>query len=84
MGTGRPELVPLASPGQFFASGTEVSDAQNLAIVLGLVTGLSVCAGPYGNTGYGYDEPVYGYGYNTPVYYGPGYPHPSQHRTVQY
>jgi hypothetical protein len=52
-----------------------------------LVAGLSACVGPYGNTGYGYNEPAYyGYRSNTPVYYGPGYypPHTSQHGTVQY
>jgi hypothetical protein len=59
---------------------------KNLAIVFGLVAGLSACAAPYGypgygNTGYGYNEPAY-YG---PVYYGPGYYpiHTSQHGTVQ-
>ena len=51
---------------------------KNLAIVLGLVAGLSACMGPYGyngyGTGYGYNRPAnYGYGYNTPVYYGGGY-----------
>ena len=59
---------------------------KNLAIVFGLVAGLSACATPYGypgygDTGYGYNEPAY-YG---PVYYGPGYYpiHTSQHGTVQ-
>lgn len=59
---------------------------KNLAIMFGLVAGLSACAAPsgypgYGNTGYGYNEPAY-YG---PVYYGPGYYpiHTSQHGTVQ-
>jgi len=59
---------------------------KNLAIVFGLVAGLSACAAPYGypgygDTGYGYNEPAY-YG---PVYYGPGYYpiHTSQHGTVQ-
>ncbi len=60
---------------------------KKLAIVLGLVAGLSACVGPYGDTGYGYNQPAfYGYGSNTPVYYGPGYyyaPHTSQHGTVQ-
>jgi len=61
---------------------------KNLAIVLGLVAGLSACMGPYGysgygagygynrpaNYGYGYNTPAnYGYGYNTPVYYGGSY-----------
>jgi hypothetical protein len=53
---------------------------KTLAIVVGLVAGLSACVGPYGyngygNTGYGYsDRPAYyGYGYNTPVYYGGSY-----------
>jgi hypothetical protein len=52
---------------------------KNLAIVLGLVAGLSACMGSYGyngygGTGYGYNKPAYyGYGYNTPVYYGAGY-----------
>jgi hypothetical protein len=61
---------------------------KNLAIVLGLVAGLSACMGPYGysgygagygynrptNYGYGYSAPAnYGYGYNTPVYYGGSY-----------
>ena len=46
---------------------------KNLAIVVGLVAGLSACI-PYGynrydSTGYGYNPPAYnGYGYNTPVY----------------
>ncbi|MBV9202225.1 MAG: hypothetical protein JO320_09820 [Alphaproteobacteria bacterium] len=55
---------------------------KNLAIVFGLIAGLSACAAPpYPNAGYGYNEPAY-YG---PVYYGPGYypPHASQHGTVQ-
>ena len=72
---------------------------KNLAIVIGLVAGLSACVGPYGyngygntgygyngygNTGYGYNGPAYyGDGYNTPVYYGSGFPHTSQHGTVQ-
>jgi hypothetical protein len=49
---------------------------KNLAIVLGLVAGLSACVGPYGyngygGAGYGYNQPAYyGYGYNSPVYYG--------------
>jgi hypothetical protein len=61
---------------------------KNLTIVFGLVAGLSACAAPYGytgygDTGYGYSEPTY-YGYsNQPVYYGPGYPHISQHGQVQ-
>jgi hypothetical protein len=52
---------------------------KNLAIVLGLVAGLSACVGPYGydgygGTGYGYNQPAYyGYGYNRPAYYGYGY-----------
>jgi hypothetical protein len=61
---------------------------KNLAIVLGLVAGLSACMGPYGysgygagygynrpgNYGYGYSTPAnYGYGYNTPIYYGGSY-----------
>ena len=51
---------------------------KNLAIVLGLVAGLSACMGPYGysgyGAGYGYNRPAnYGYGYNTPVYYGGSY-----------
>ena len=43
---------------------------KNLAIVLGLMTGLAACMGPYGysgygNTGYGYDgHGTAGYGYN--------------------
>jgi hypothetical protein len=54
---------------------------KNLAIACGLAAGLSACAAPYGNTGYGYAEPAY-YG---PVYYGPGYYpiHTSEHGTVQ-
>jgi hypothetical protein len=62
---------------------------KNLAIVIGLVAGLSACVGPYGyngygNTGYGYNGPAYyGDSYNTPVYYGSGFPHTSQHGTVQ-
>jgi hypothetical protein len=51
---------------------------KNLAIVVGLVAGLSACMGPYGysgyGTGYGYNRPAnYGYGYSTPVYYGGSY-----------
>jgi hypothetical protein len=62
---------------------------KNLAIVLGLVAGLSACMGPYGysgyGAGYGYNRPAnygygynstpanYGYGYNTPIYYGGSY-----------
>jgi hypothetical protein len=60
---------------------------KNLAIVVGLMAGLSACI-PYGyngydSTGYGYNQPAYnGYSYNTPVYapysrtpfsYGAGY-----------
>ena len=59
---------------------------KNLAIVVGLMAGLSACI-PYGyngydSTGYGYNQPAYnGYRYNTTVYapygrtlyYGPGY-----------
>jgi hypothetical protein len=65
-----------------------LSMLKNLAIVLGLLAGLSACAAPYGypgygNPGYGYAEPAY-YGYgNGPVYYGPTYPHISEHGTVQ-
>ena len=65
-----------------------LSMLKNLAIVFGLVAGLSACAAPYGypgygNIGYGYAEPTY-YGYgNGPVYYGPTYPHVSEHGTVQ-
>jgi hypothetical protein len=49
---------------------------KKLAIVLGLVAGLSACMGPYGyngygGTGYGYNQPAYyGYDYNRPAYYG--------------
>jgi len=58
---------------------------KKLVIVLGLVASLPACVAPYGNTGYGYNEPPYGYGPNTPVYYGPYYAPPtSQHGTVQY
>ena len=55
---------------------------KNLAIVLGLVVGLSACMGPYGyngyGTGYGYNRPANygygaGYGYNSPANYGYGY-----------
>jgi hypothetical protein len=60
---------------------------KNLAIVAGLVAGLSACIpsgyNGYNSTGYGYNHPVYnGYSYNTPVYapysrtpffYGAGY-----------
>jgi hypothetical protein len=63
------------------------SPLKKLVIVLGLAASLSACAGPYGNTGYGSNQPPYsGYGPNTPVYYGPGYyaPHTSEHGTVQY
>jgi hypothetical protein len=64
---------------------------KNLAIVAGLLAGLSACVAPYGYPGYGYT----GYGYNEPAYYAPGYygpgyyapgyysPHTSQHGTVQ-
>ena len=60
---------------------------KNLAIVVGLVAGVSACI-PYGyngydSTGYGYNQPAYnGYNYNTSVYapysrtpfsYGAGY-----------
>jgi hypothetical protein len=66
---------------------------KKLAIVVVLVAGLSACVAPYGYpgygypgygySGYGYGEPAY-YGYrNEPVYYGPSYPHISQHGTVQ-
>ena len=61
---------------------------KNLAIILGLMTSLSACVAPYGypgygDPGYGYGPPAY-YGYsNAPVYYGSGYPHQSQHGTVQ-
>jgi hypothetical protein len=54
-------------------SGTESAMLKNLAIVVGLVAGLSACI-PYGyngydSTGYGYNRPAYnGYSYNTPVY----------------
>ncbi len=53
---------------------------KSLAIVLGLVTGLSACVGPsgydgYGDARYGYNRPAnYGYGYNAPGYYGAGFP----------
>ena len=46
---------------------------KNLAIVVGLVAGLSACM-PYGyngydSTGYGYNQPAYnGYSYDTSVY----------------
>jgi hypothetical protein len=68
-------------------SGTESAMLKNLAIVAGLMAGLSACT-PYGyngydSTGYGYNQPAYnGYSYNTPVYapysrtpffYGAGY-----------
>ncbi len=57
---------------------------KNLAIVLGLVVGLSACVAPYGYNGYGYNgygntgygNTGYGntgYGYNQPAYYGYGY-----------
>jgi hypothetical protein len=55
---------------------------KNLAIVVGLVAGLSACI-PYGyngydSTGYGYNQPAYnGYSYapysRTPFSYGAGY-----------
>ena len=67
-------------------SGAESAMLKNLAIVVGLMAGLSACI-PYGyngydSTGYGYNQPAYnGYRYNTTVYapygrtlyYGPGY-----------
>jgi hypothetical protein len=68
--------------------GKVLSMLKNLAIVFGLLAGLSGCAAPYGypgygNPGYGYAQPAY-YGYgNGPVYYGPTYPHISEHGTVQ-
>jgi hypothetical protein len=59
---------------------------KNLAIVAGLVAGLSACIpsgyNGYNSTGYGYNQPAYnGYSYTTSVYapysrtpyYGPGY-----------
>jgi hypothetical protein len=70
-----------------YFSGTESGMFKNLAIVVGLMAGLSACI-PYGyngydSTGYGYNQPAYnGYSYNTPVYapysrtpfsYGAGY-----------
>jgi len=42
---------------------------KNLAIVVGLVAGLSACMGPYGYNGYN-DT---GYSYSRPAYYGYGY-----------
>jgi hypothetical protein len=66
---------------------TESAMIKNLAIVIGLMAGLSAC-GPYGyngydSTGYGYNQPAYaGSSYSTPVYapysrtpfsYGAGY-----------
>jgi hypothetical protein len=69
-----------------------LSMLKNLALVFGLLAGLSACAAPYGYPGYGY-PPGYGYaeppaysGYGSapaPTYYGPDYPHISQHGTVQ-
>ena len=68
-------------------SGTESAMLKNLAIVVGLMAGLSACI-PYGyngydSTGYGYNQPAYnGSSYNTPDYapysrtpfsYGTGY-----------
>jgi hypothetical protein len=59
---------------------------KNLAIVLGLVVGLSGCMGPYGHDGYGqteygyYTPAYYGYRIETPVYHGASY---SQHGMVQ-
>ena len=54
-------------------SGTESTMLKNLAIVVGLVAGLSACIpygyNGYGSTGNGYNQPAYsGYSYNTPVY----------------
>jgi hypothetical protein len=59
---------------------------KNVAIILGLVVGLSACMGPYGYNGYGqteygyYRPAYYGYDIDTPVYYGRSY---GQHGTVQ-
>jgi hypothetical protein len=62
-------------------SGTESVMLKNLAIVVGLVAGLSACM-PYGyngydSTGYGYQPAYNGYSYDTPVYapysHGAGY-----------
>jgi hypothetical protein len=68
-------------------SGMESAMLKNLAIVVGLVAGVSACI-PYGyngydSTGYGYNQPAYtGSSYDTPVYapysrtplsYGAGY-----------
>ena len=39
---------------------------KNLAMVLGLVAGLTACMGPYGSSGYGYTG--YGYGARDPGY----------------
>jgi hypothetical protein len=54
-------------------SGTESTMLKNLAIVVGLVAGLSACIpygyNGYGSTGNGYNQPAYsGYSYDTPVY----------------
>jgi hypothetical protein len=60
-----------------------LSMLKNLALALGLMVGLSACVAPYGYPGYGY-PPGYSYGYSpAPTYYGPGYPHITQHGTVQ-
>jgi hypothetical protein len=68
-----------------------LSMLKNLALVFGLLAGLSACVAPYRYPEYGYppgyaysQPPSYGYG-NTPAptYYGPDYPHISQHGTVQ-
>ncbi len=45
---------------------------KNLAIVVGLVAGLSACI-PYGYNGYSYNTPVYAPYSRTPYYGGPSY-----------
>ena len=53
---------------------------KNLAIVLGLVAGLSACMGPYGYNGYSGS----GYGRSTPVYYGGSYYSDTPNEPTQY
>jgi hypothetical protein len=81
------EQLDICCPMRRVTQKTESPMLKKLAIVFGLVAGLSACMSPYGyngysDTGYGYNRPAayYGYSYDRPVYYGAGY---GQHGTVQ-